>query len=60
MYDRLLDDVAALLQQGAKALIGRRLLGINPDDQDPGRAKKFAEPVQRRLQIGEAPPSPIN
>ena len=60
MYGVLFDDVAVLLQQRAKALIGRGLLSIDPDNQDSSWAKKLADPVQRHLKVMKRAPAPIN
>ena len=49
MNGALLDDEAALLERGAKALVRRGLLRVDPNHQHAAGAEKIHKPVQGRL-----------
>jgi hypothetical protein len=60
MDGALLDHEAAFLERGAKALVRRGLLRIDPNHQHPAAAEKIPKPVQRRLEGMERATPPID
>jgi hypothetical protein len=55
-----LDHKAAPFQRLAKGFVGRRLLGVNPDDQYTGGTEEVHQPVKPNLKGFEGTPPPID
>ena len=55
-----LNDEAASFQREPKGVVGRGLLGVNPDHQHGGGAQEVHQPVKRDLEGFECTPPPIH
>jgi hypothetical protein len=55
-----LNDEAAVFQRETKRMVGRGLLGINPDDQHTGGTQELHQPVKRDFKAFERAPPPID